>query len=57
MTFAVVRRLHFYPFMIGLILKMIRFRLGQKMARGTAKKLGLRPVSGLMGIIGGLRMM
>lgn len=43
--------------MIRLILKMIRFRLGQKMARGTARKLGLRPVAGLMGLIGGLRMM
>jgi hypothetical protein len=43
--------------MVGLIMKMIRFRLGQKIARGSAKKLGLRPVSGLMGIVGGFRMM
>lgn len=41
--------------MFGLIMKMAKFRIGQKVARGVAKKLGLRPVSGLLGIIGGFK--
>lgn len=41
--------------MLGLIMKMARFRLGQKVARGVAKKLGLRPVASIMGIIGGFK--
>ena len=43
--------------MVGLIMKMAKFRIGQKIARGAAKKMGLRPVSGLMGIIGGFKAM
>jgi hypothetical protein len=43
--------------MIGLMIKMAKFRIGQKVSRKAAKKLGLRPVAGLMGLIGGFKTM
>jgi hypothetical protein len=43
--------------MLKLIAKMVKFRIGQKVARGAAKKIGLRPVAGLMGLIGGFKTM
>lgn len=43
--------------MFSLLKKMIRFRVGQKVSRGAAKKIGLGPLSGLLGIIGGVRTM
>jgi hypothetical protein len=43
--------------MLSFLKNMIRFRVGQKVSRGAAKKLGLRPLSGIIGLIGGLRTM
>jgi hypothetical protein len=43
--------------MLNFLKKLIRFRVGQKVSRGAAKKLGLRPISGIVGLIGGLRTM
>lgn len=42
--------------MFGVIMKMVKFRIGQKITRKAAKKLGLGPVAGLMGLIGGFKM-
>ncbi|HVR44125.1 MAG TPA: hypothetical protein VMS56_11860 [Thermoanaerobaculia bacterium] len=41
--------------MWSFIRKMIRFRIGQKVSRGAARRLGLRPISSLLGVIGGLK--
>ncbi|MGH9457766.1 MAG: hypothetical protein ACRD2J_09035 [Thermoanaerobaculia bacterium] len=41
--------------MLKMIRKMVRFRLAQKVTRGAARKLGLRPIAGLLGVVGGLR--
>lgn len=41
--------------MFKFLRKMVRFRVGQKVTRGTARKLGLGPLSGLLGVIGGMR--
>jgi hypothetical protein len=43
--------------MLSFLKKMIKFRLGQKVARGTAKKLGLGPFAGVIGLVGGYRSM
>ena len=43
--------------MLRMVKNLIRFRLGQKVARGTAKKLGLGPVAGIVGLVSGLRAM
>lgn len=41
--------------MLKTIRNLVRFRLGQKVTRGAARKLGLRPIAGLAGLIGGIR--
>ncbi|HUP66161.1 MAG TPA: hypothetical protein VM557_12865 [Thermoanaerobaculia bacterium] len=41
--------------MFKLLGKMLKFRLGQKVTRGAAKKMGLGPMSGLLGLVGGLK--
>jgi len=41
--------------MFKTIKQLILFRLGQKVSRGVAKKVGLGPVSSIAGFIGGLR--
>lgn len=41
--------------MLNMIRNLVRFRLAQKVSRGAAKKLGLRPIAGLVGLIGGIR--
>jgi hypothetical protein len=43
--------------MLNFLKTIIRFRVGQKVSRGAAKKLGLRPISGIVGLIGGFRTM
>lgn len=43
--------------MFKTIKQLILFRLGQKVSRGVAKKVGLRPVASLAGLIGGFRYM
>lgn len=43
--------------MFKTIKQLILFRLGQKVSRGVAKKVGLRPISSLAGLVGGLRYM
>jgi len=40
--------------MLKLMVKMVKFRMGQKVAKGTAKKIGLKP-AWLIGVIGGLK--
>jgi hypothetical protein len=46
---------HKEAFMLNMIRNLVRFRLAQKVSRGAAKKLGLRPIAGLVGLIGGIR--
>lgn len=41
--------------MFGVIVKMVKVRIGQKVTRQAAKTLGLGPVAWLMGLIGGFR--
>ncbi|HEY0593851.1 MAG TPA: hypothetical protein VGF40_18915 [Thermoanaerobaculia bacterium] len=43
--------------MLTFLKKMIKFRVGQKVARGAAKKLGFKPIAGLVGLVGGYRAM
>lgn len=43
--------------MLSLMKKMIRFRLGQKVTRGAAKKIGFGPLASVLGVIGGIRTM
>lgn len=43
--------------MFKTIKQLILFRMGQKVSRGVAKKVGLGPISPLAGLIGGFRYM
>jgi len=43
--------------MLKMIAMMIRFRVGQKVTRGAARKMGLGLISPLAGVIGGLKTM
>ena len=43
--------------MYRLLKRLLMFRVGQKTARGFAKSIGLRRVSHLVGIIGGIKFM
>lgn len=40
---------------MGVLKKAINFRLSQQLARGTATKLGLGGVAGIVGLIAGIR--
>lgn len=41
--------------MLSFLKKIVRFRVGQKVSRGAAKKLGFGPLAGIIGLVGGLR--
>lgn len=43
--------------MLSFLKKMVKFRMGQKVSRGAAKKLGLGPISSIIGLVGGYRTM
>ena len=43
--------------MLSFLKKMVKFRVGQKVSRGAAKKLGLGPISSIIGLVGGYRTM
>ena len=43
--------------MLHFLKKLIMFRIGQKASRGFAKSIGLRRVSGVIGLIGGIKSM
>lgn len=40
--------------MVKMMIKMVKFRMGQKVAKKTARTIGLKP-AWLIGVIGGLK--
>jgi hypothetical protein len=40
---------------MGVVTKALNFRLSQQLARGTAKKLGLGGIAGIVGLVAGIR--
>jgi len=43
--------------MLHLMKQLVMFRVGQKATRGFAKSIGLRGISGIVGLIGGVKYM
>lgn len=40
---------------MGVVMRALNARLTQQLARGTAKKLGLGSVAGIIGVVAGIR--
>lgn len=43
--------------MLKMLKKLLLFRVGQKTTRGFARKIGLRSIAPLVGLVGGVRYM